>query len=82
VSPLLNAALKAPLFHGGTRRIQSSLRNHFFVRDIGHPIVEKYPEAGWFEMKYLVIYEKTETGLRNQGDQIPLPSVAIGCHRG
>lgn len=71
--------------------------------------VEQYPQAGWFEMKSLVIYEKSETGwgayapdlpglgvasktldeakelireaidfhlegLREHGDQIPVPS--------
>jgi predicted RNase H-like HicB family nuclease len=38
--------------------------------------IEQYPEAGWLEMKYLVIYEKSETGWGAYAPDLPGLGVA------
>src|SRR3954452_23193827 len=43
----------------------------------GHPSMdfdrktERYPEAGWSEMKYVVLFEKTETGYSAHVPDLP-----------
>jgi predicted RNase H-like HicB family nuclease len=64
------SAVSSPLEAGDGNRGRTSVTGHS-TRNI-----EQYPQIGWFEMKYLVIYEKSESGWGAYAPDLPGLGVA------